>query len=112
MRAGTAARVLAGVAGVAMFAVAARYAVVRSLEIRPAVWVRWWVTAAVVHDVVVAPVAVAVGWAVVRFAPRWLKAPCSSAPSSSPSPGRPCAATGGWRRTPPTFPATTGRGSC
>jgi len=79
MRAGTAARVLAGVAGVAMFAVPARYAVVRSLDVRPAVWVRWRVTAAVVHDVVVAPVAVAVGWAVVRFAPRWLKAPLQSA---------------------------------
>ncbi len=79
MRAGTAARVLAGVAGVAMFAVAARYAVVRSIDVRPAVWVRWWVTAAVVHDVVVAPAAIAAGWVVVRFTPRWLKAPLQAA---------------------------------
>ena len=79
MRAGTAARALAAVAGVAMFAIAARYAVLRSIDVRPAVWVRWWVTAAVVHDVVVAPIAIAVGWVVVRFAPRWLKAPLQTA---------------------------------
>ncbi len=79
MRAGTAARVLAAVAGVAMFAVTVRYAVLRSIDVRPAVWVRWWVTAAVVHDVVVAPAAIAVGWLVVRFAPRWLKAPLQTA---------------------------------
>ena len=79
MRAGTAARGLAALAGVAMFAVAARYAVVRSIDVRPAVWVRWWVTAAVVHDVIVAPAAIAVGWVVARFAPRWVKAPLQAA---------------------------------
>lgn len=79
MRAGTVARVLAGLAGVVMFAVTARYAVIRSIDVRPAMWVRWWVTAAVVHDVVVAPVTIAVGWAVIRFAPRWLKAPLQTA---------------------------------
>jgi hypothetical protein len=58
-----------------MFVVAARYAALRSLDVRPAMWVRWWVTAAVLHDVVVAPVAVAVGWLVVHVAPRLAKAP-------------------------------------
>ena len=75
MRVGLALRVLSGVAGVAMFAVAARYAAVRSIDVRPTLWVRWWVTAAVLHDAIVAPLAVAVGWAVVRFAPRIVKAP-------------------------------------
>ncbi len=79
MRAGTAARALSGVAGIALLGVAARYAAMRSIEVRPAVWVRWWVTAAVVHDLVVAPAAVAVGWLVVRFAPRALKAPLQAA---------------------------------
>lgn len=79
MRAGTAARVLAGVAGVGMLGVAALYAAERSIDVRPAVWVRWWVTSAVVHDVVVAPAAVAVGWVVVRYAPRVLKAPLQTA---------------------------------
>lgn len=75
MRAGTALRMAAGVAGVALFGVAARYAVVRHVEIRPAVWVTWWVSAAVVHDMIVAPAAVAAGWLVVRNVPRFLKAP-------------------------------------
>ena len=79
MRAGKWARVAAGAAGVVMFAGAARYAAVRSLDVRPVTWVRWWVTAAVVHDVVVAPAAVVVGWAVVRFSPRALKAPLQTA---------------------------------
>jgi hypothetical protein len=74
-RVGPALRVAAAVAGVAMFLVAARYAAVRSLDVRPALWVRWWVTAAVLHDVVVAPLAIATGWLVVRFAPRAVKAP-------------------------------------
>lgn len=68
-------RIAAGVAGVAMFLVAARYAAERSIDVRPVLWVRWWVTAAIVHDVVVAPLAIAVGWLVVRFAPRIVKAP-------------------------------------
>jgi len=62
-----------------MFGVAARYAAVRSIDVRPAVWIRWWVTAAVVHDVVVAPVALVVGYLVVRFAPRVAKAPLQAA---------------------------------
>ena len=68
-------RVVAAVAGIAMFVVAARYAVVRSIDVRPAIWIRWMVTGAVVHDVVVAPLAVAVGWLVVRAVPRAAKAP-------------------------------------
>jgi hypothetical protein len=68
-------RVTAAVAGLALFVVAARYVADRSLDVRPALWVRWWVTAAVVHDVVVAPVAIVVGWLVVRFSPRIVKAP-------------------------------------
>ena len=75
MRPGLLLRILSGVAGVALFAVAARYAIDRSIDVRPALWVRWWVTAAVVHDVIVAPAAIAVGWLVVRFAPRAVKAP-------------------------------------
>jgi len=75
VRVGLALRALAAVAGVAMFGVAARYAVLRSLDVRPSMWVRWWVTGAVVHDTVVAPLAIAVGWVVVRFAPRAAKAP-------------------------------------
>jgi len=75
VRPGLVLRVAAGVAGVALFAVAVRYAVVRSVDVRPAAWVRWWVTAAIVHDVVVAPVALLVGWLVVRFVPRVVKAP-------------------------------------
>jgi len=78
MRIGLVLRVLAAVVGVAMFGVAARYAVVRQIDVRPDLWVRWWVTAAVVHDTLVAPAAVAVGWAVVRFAPRPLKAPAQA----------------------------------
>ncbi len=68
-------RIASLVAGVALFAVAIRYAVVRSGDVRPAVWVRWWVTAAVIHDVLVAPLAIAAGSVVVRFAPRVAKAP-------------------------------------
>ena len=68
-------RGLALLAGLAMFVVTARYVAMRSIDVRPALWVRWWVTAAVVHDVVVAPLAVGVGWLVVRFAPRVAKAP-------------------------------------
>lgn len=79
MRTGLALRILAGVAGVVMFIVAARYAVIRSIEVRPTLWVRWWVTAAVIHDVVVAPAALAVGWLVARFAPRAVKAPLQAA---------------------------------
>lgn len=75
MRVGLVLRVVAAVAGVAMFLVAARYALVRSIDVRPAIWVRWMVTGAVVHDVVVAPLAVGVGWLVVRIVPRTLKAP-------------------------------------
>jgi len=78
MRIGLVLRVIAAVAGLAMFGVAAGYAVVRRIDVRPDVWVRWWVTAAVVHDAVVAPVAIAVGWVVVRFAPRPLKAPAQA----------------------------------
>lgn len=75
MRPGLLLRIAAGVAGVVMFVVAVRYAAMRSIDVRPALWVRWWVTAAVIHDVVVAPAAVAVGWLVVRFSPRSVKAP-------------------------------------
>jgi len=75
MRAGRALRVVAAVTGVAMFGVAARYAVLRRIDVRPQMWVQWWVSAAVVHDGVVAPLAIAVGWVVVRFAPRSAKAP-------------------------------------
>jgi hypothetical protein len=75
MRPGLLLRIAAGVAGVVMFVVAARYAAMRSIDVRPALWVRWWVTAAVIHDVVVAPAAIAVGWLVVRFSPRSVKAP-------------------------------------
>lgn len=75
MRPGLLLRIAAGVAGVVMFAVAVRYAAMRSIDVRPALWVRWWVTAAVIHDLVVAPAVVAVGWVVVRFAPRSAKAP-------------------------------------
>ena len=75
MRIGLLLRVAAGVAGVVMFIVAIRYAAIRSIDVRPALWVRWWVTAAVVHDIVVAPLTIAVGWLVVSFAPRAAKAP-------------------------------------
>ena len=68
-------RIATAVAGLGLFLVAARYAADRSVDVRPALWVRWWVTAAVVHDVVVAPLAVAVGWLVVRLVPRVAKAP-------------------------------------
>ena len=68
-------RIATALAGVGLFLVAVRYAADRSIDVRPALWVRWWVAAAVVHDVVVAPLAVAVGWLVVRFAPRVVKAP-------------------------------------
>jgi hypothetical protein len=68
-------RLLAAVAGVALFGVAIRYAAVRSIDVRPSLWVTWWVAAAVIHDVVVAPLAVGVGWLVLRFAPRAVKAP-------------------------------------
>jgi hypothetical protein len=71
--------VAAAIAGVAMFLVAARYVADRSIDVRPALWVRWWVTAAVVHDVVVAPLAIVVGWLVVRYAPRLVKAPLQAA---------------------------------
>ena len=71
----TAFRVLAAVAGLALFVVTAGYTAERSIDVRPALWVRWWVSAAVVHDVVVAPLAIAVGWLVVRFVPRVAKAP-------------------------------------
>lgn len=79
MRIGTALRVLAGVTGVILLGVAARYTVVRSVDIRPAVWVTWWVTAAAVHDVIVAPVAIVAGWLVVRYVPRFMKAPVQAA---------------------------------
>lgn len=79
MKLGPVLRTASGVAGVVLLGVAARYTVMRSADIRPAVWVRWWVTAAVVHDVIVAPLALAVGWVVVRFAPRALKAPLQTA---------------------------------
>lgn len=72
-------RALAGVAGVALFVVAARYAAERSIDVRPALWVRWWVAAAVIHDVLVAPIAIGVGWLVVRFAPPVVKAPLQAA---------------------------------
>jgi hypothetical protein len=79
VRPGLVLRVAAGVAGVALFVVAIRYAAIRSIDVRPALWVRWWVTAAVIHDVIVAPAAIAVGWLVVRFAPRAAKAPLQAA---------------------------------
>jgi hypothetical protein len=75
MRVGLALRVLAAIAGVGMFAVAARYALVRSIDVRPRLWVEWWLTAAVLHDFVLAPLAILLGWVVVRFAPRVAKAP-------------------------------------
>lgn len=78
-RPGLVLRVAAAVAGLALFVVAARYVAERSIDVRPALWVRWWVTAAVVHDVVVAPLAIVVGWLVVRFAPRIVKAPLQAA---------------------------------
>lgn len=68
-------RLLALVAGVVLIGVAIRYAAVRSIDVRPRLWVEWWVTAAVLHDVVVAPIAVLIGWLVLRFAPRAAKAP-------------------------------------
>lgn len=74
-RVGKPLRLLAAVVGLAMFVVAARYAALRSIDVRPALWVKWWVAAAVIHDLVVAPAAIAVGWLVVRFAPRAAKAP-------------------------------------
>jgi len=75
VRIGLVLRVIAGVTGVAMFVVAARYAAVRSIDVRPTLWVKWWVAAAVIHDSIVAPVALLTGWIVVRFAPRMVKAP-------------------------------------
>lgn len=75
MKVGLALRILAGVVGVVLLAVAVRYAAVRSIDVRPVIWVRWWVTIAVVHDLIVAPLAVAVGWLVVRYAPPPAKAP-------------------------------------
>lgn len=75
MRPGLLLRAAAGVAGVALFAVGIRYAAIRSIDVRPALWARWLVTGAVVHDLVVAPLTIAVGWLVVRFAPRAAKAP-------------------------------------
>lgn len=75
MRVGLVLRILAGVAGVAMFVVAARYVAVRSIDVRPKLWVEWWVSAAVLHDAIVAPLAILLGWVVVRFAPRVVKAP-------------------------------------
>ncbi len=68
-------RIAAAVAGLAMFVVAARYAAERSIDVRPSLWVKWWVAAAVIHDLVVAPIAIGVGWLVLRFAPRAAKAP-------------------------------------
>lgn len=75
MRLGTVLRSASGVAGVVLLGVAARYTAERSVEIRPTTWVRWLVTGALVHDLIVAPLAIAVGWVVVRYAPRALKAP-------------------------------------
>lgn len=75
MRAGVVLRALAGVVGVGLFGVAIRYAALRHIDVRPTSWVRWWVTAAIVHDVVVAPAAIFVGWLAVRFVPRVAKAP-------------------------------------
>jgi hypothetical protein len=75
MSVGLVLRVAAAVAGIVMFVVAARYAVERSIDVRPAIWIRWMITGAVVHDIVVAPLAVAVGWLVVRAVPRAAKAP-------------------------------------
>jgi len=75
MKIGLVLRFVAGVVGVAMFLVAARYVAVRSIDVRPTLWVRWWVAAAVIHDSIVVPVALGVGWLVVRFAPRVAKAP-------------------------------------
>ena len=68
-------RVLLGVAGVALFVVAGRYALLRSVDVRPGLWVRWWVGAALLHDVVVAPLVIVVGWVVARYAPPVVKAP-------------------------------------
>lgn len=79
MKVGTVLRVLSGLAGLAMFVVTARYVAERSIDVRPAVWLRWLVTGALVHDLVVAPAAVGVGWLVVRYAPRVLKAPLQAA---------------------------------
>ena len=79
MRLGTVLRTAAGVAGVGLLGVAVRYTAERSVDIRPVTWVRWWVTAALVHDLIVAPLAIAVGWVVVRSAPRALKAPLQMA---------------------------------
>lgn len=62
-------------AGLVLFVVAARYAAVRSLDVRPGLWVRWLLTAAILHDVVVAPLVIVVGWLVVRYAPPPVKAP-------------------------------------
>ena len=79
MKVGPILRTVSAVAGVVLLGVAARYVAVRSVDIRPAVWIRWWVTAALVHDVIVAPLTIAVGWVVVRFAPRPVKAPLQAA---------------------------------
>ena len=72
-------RVVAAVVGVAMFVVAVRYTAMRSIDVRPTLWVKWWVAAAVIHDVVVAPLAIVVGWVAIRFAPRAAKAPVQTA---------------------------------
>lgn len=79
MKIGLILRVISAVVGVAMFGVAIRYTAIRSIDVRPELWVKWWVTAAIVHDLVVAPLAIGVGWLVVRFAPRVVKAPLQAA---------------------------------
>lgn len=42
---------------------------------RPAGWARWFVGAAVIHDLVFAPIVIGGGLLASRFAPRWLRAP-------------------------------------
>lgn len=79
MKVGPLLRIASGLTGVVLLGVAAFYTAQRNVEIRPAVWIRWWVAAALVHDLIVAPLVIAVGWLVVRFAPRALKAPLQAA---------------------------------
>ena len=79
MKVGPVLRTVSGATGGVLLGVAAFYTAQRSIEVRPAVWIRWWVTAALVHDLIVAPAAIAVGWLVVRFAPRAVKAPLQAA---------------------------------
>jgi hypothetical protein len=63
------------VVGGAVMAFGTRGVLMNSRATDPAVLVQWVVGADIVHDVLVAPVAIAVGWVVTRIAPPVAKVP-------------------------------------